>query len=60
MTLFKSVWTLCLILAMIKLWLTSHLPIMASYGGHDNLRYIQMAWEIFNFKAKKENFSIKI
>ncbi|MEH2380966.1 MAG: hypothetical protein V7K27_19120 [Nostoc sp.] len=47
----KSVWTLCLVIAIIKLWLTSHLPIIASYGEHDNLRYIQMAWEIFNFKA---------
>ncbi|MBD2494564.1 hypothetical protein [Nostoc sp. FACHB-280] len=46
----KSIWTLCLILALFKLWLTSHLPIIASYGGHDNLRYIQQAWEIFNFK----------
>ncbi|MBW4554984.1 MAG: hypothetical protein KME59_03425 [Trichormus sp. ATA11-4-KO1] len=47
----KSVWSLCLILAIIKLWLTSHLPIVASYGGHDNLRYVQMAWEIFDFQA---------
>lgn len=51
MIFWKFFWQSCLILAIIKLWLTSHLPIMASYGRHDNLRYIQMAWEIFNFHA---------
>lgn len=40
---FKSIWTFPLILAGLKLWLSSHLPIMASVAGHDNLRYVIMA-----------------
>lgn len=46
---FSSVWMIPLVLALFKLWLTSHLPIMASYGGHDNLRYVIMGFEIFDF-----------
>ncbi|MBW4639702.1 MAG: hypothetical protein KME05_16010 [Gloeocapsa sp. UFS-A4-WI-NPMV-4B04] len=46
---FKFVWTIPIVLALFKLWLTSHLPIMASYGGHDNLRYVIMGLEIFDF-----------
>jgi hypothetical protein len=45
----KSVWALPIALSILKLWLTSHLPIIASYGGHDNLRYIKMAFEISDF-----------
>ncbi len=41
--LFKSIWTFPLILAGLKLWLCSHLPVMASVAGHDNLRYAIMA-----------------
>lgn len=41
--LLKSVWTFPLVLAGLKLWLCSHLPVMASVAGHDNLRYVIMA-----------------
>lgn len=47
---FKSVWALPVCLSVFKLWLTSHLPIQALYAPHDNLRYVQMAWEIWNFQ----------
>ena len=47
--LFSWVWFLPLCIAIFKLWLTSHLPILAYYAPHDQLRYVQMASEISNF-----------
>jgi len=46
----KWVWVIPLFLiAVLKLWLTSHLPILAYNSQHDQLRYVRMAWEVVNF-----------
>ncbi|NET07057.1 MAG: hypothetical protein F6K16_20625, partial [Symploca sp. SIO2B6] len=45
----NSIWIFALVLAIIKLWLTSHLPIIAIWAGHDHLKYVQMAFEISDF-----------
>ncbi len=39
-------WIVPIAVVLVKLWLTSHLPILASYGGYDSLRYIMMAREM--------------
>lgn len=48
--LFRSVWALPVCLSVFKLWLTNHLPIQAAFAPHDNLRYAEMAFEIWDFK----------
>lgn len=45
----RSVWFLLICLSALKLWLTSHLPLQALYAPHDNLRYAEMASEIWDF-----------
>lgn len=56
--LFKSIWTFPLILAGLKLWLSSHLPIMASVAGHDNLRYVIMAANFLQSDAPYNQYAL--
>lgn len=45
----KSVWLLLIVLAISKFLLTAHLPIITINGPHDHLRFVRMAFEIFDF-----------